>query len=79
MQETPRDERPTLAEDVDALAERAVSRGDLRRANHLRAVAEHLRRKEARTRVIDVRPEALARNGTARAGLVRRLIARLRR
>ena len=79
MQETPRDERPTLAEDVDALAERAVSRGAVRRANDLKAVAEHLRRKEARACVIDVRPEALARKKARRAGLVRRLIARLRR
>ena len=79
MRETKRQERPTLAEDVEVLADRAVSRGALRRANDLRAVAEHLRRKEARSRVIDVRPEALARRPARRAGLLRRLIVRRRR
>ena len=53
---------------MEELADRADSRGAARRAGDLRAVAEHLRAKEAREgiegmdRVVDVRPEALARH-----------------
>ena len=56
---------------MEELADRADSRGAARRAGDLRAVAEHLRAKEARKgaegiermdRVVDVRPEALARH-----------------
>jgi hypothetical protein len=60
----PRDERPRLVEDVETLAGRASSRGAQRRANDLRAVAEHLRAKEARQRVdavVDGRPGRLGR------------------
>ena len=77
MRET-REQRPRLVEDVEALAERASSRGAVRRANDLRAVAEHLRAKEAREVVIDVRPEALVRRRSGVAGRLRRGDARLR-
>jgi hypothetical protein len=59
---TNEDGRPSLSESVEALAHRAHSRGAVRRAGDLRAVAEHLRAKEARRDVVDVRPEALARH-----------------
>lgn len=72
-------DRPRLSEDVEVLAEQAVTRGALRRANDLRAVAEHLRAKEARPVVVDVRPEALARARHRRTKLLRRLVAWVRR
>ena len=72
MRET-REQRPRLVEEVEVLAERASSRGAARRANDLRAVAEHLRAKEAGRVVIDVRPEALARRPDGRRSLLRRL------
>jgi len=71
---TESDGRPALSESVEELADRADSRGAARRAGDLRAVAEHLRAKEAREgaegiegsdgmdRIVDVRPEALARH-----------------
>lgn len=59
---TEHDGRPSLSESVEELAHRADSRGAARRAGDLRAVAEHLRSKEARKVVVDVRPEALARH-----------------
>ena len=62
------DPRPRLVEDVEALADRASSRGAQRRANDLRAVAVHLRAKEARHAVVDVRPQALARGRAAERG-----------
>jgi len=58
---TDKDGRPSLSESVERLAHRAHSRGAVRRAGDLRAVAEHLRAKEARRVVVDVRPHALAR------------------
>ena len=73
-----REQRPRLVEDVEVLAERASSRGAVRRANDLRAVAEHLRAKEAGRVVIDVRPEALARRRAGRWSLLRRVADRLR-
>lgn len=66
----PRDERPRLVEDVETLAERASSRGAQRRANDLRAVAEHLRAKEAREPV-----EAVVAGRPGRSG---RALSRLR-
>ena len=74
---TESDGRPSLSDSVEDLANRADSRGAARRANDLRAVAEHLRAKEAngtdeakgggkvrkvRKVTVDVRPEALARH-----------------
>jgi hypothetical protein len=76
MRET-REQRPLLADDVEVLAERASSRGALRRANDLRAVAEHLRAKETR-QVIDVRPEALAVRRSGFRGRLRQLRGPLR-
>ena len=73
---TESDERPSLSESVEKLAHRADSRGAAGRASHLRAVAEHLRAKDARKVrqvTVDVRPEALARHRrrTARAARLR--------
>ena len=71
---TESDGRPSLSDSVEDLANRADSRGAARRANDLRAVAEHLRAKEAngtdeakgggrvKKVTVDVRPEALARH-----------------
>ena len=59
---TESDGRPSLSESVEELAHQADSRGAARRASDLRAVAEHLRAKEAKEVVVDVRPEALARH-----------------
>ena len=65
---TESDGRPSLSDSVDELAHQADSRGAARRANDLRAVAEHLRAKEAKGTgeveqvTVDVRPEALARH-----------------
>ena len=65
---TDSDGRPSLSESVEELAGRADSRGAARRAGDLRAVAEHLRAKEAREAseasedVVDVRPAALGRH-----------------
>lgn len=86
---TDSDGRPSLSESVERLAHRADTRGAVRRAGDLRAVAEHLRAKEARRVVVDVRPQALARHRRRaarwprlRAGLlrarerVRRLVTR---
>ena len=70
--------RPRLSEDVEALAEQASSRGAVRRAHDLRAIAEHLRAKERRV-VVDVRPEALARRRAGMRGRLRRVLGRLRR
>jgi hypothetical protein len=69
--------RPRLSEDVEALAEHASSRGAVRRAHDLRAIAEHLRAKERRV-VVDVRPEALARRRAGVRGRLRRVLGRLR-
>jgi hypothetical protein len=70
---------------VEELAHRADSRGAARRAGDLRAVAEHLRAKEARQTsrtgdVVDVRPQALARHrpGSARRPRLRALLHRAR-
>ncbi len=41
--------RAGLSHDLEVLADRAVQRGAVSRANDLRAVAEHLRTKEDRT------------------------------
>jgi hypothetical protein len=41
--------RAGLSDDLEVLADRAVQRGAVSRANDLRAVAEHLRTKEDRT------------------------------
>jgi hypothetical protein len=68
---TDSDGRPSLSESVEELAERADSRGAARRAGDLRAVAEHLRSKEARRVVVDVRPEALTRHQRPAARWVR--------
>jgi hypothetical protein len=65
---TESDGRPSLSDSVEELAHRADSRGAARRANDLRAVAEHLRAKEASEVVMDVRPEALARHRRRPAG-----------
>jgi hypothetical protein len=70
--------RPRLVEDVEALADRASSRGAQRRANDLRAVAEHLRAKEARQVVVDVRPQAIARRRARERGLRPKVLERLR-
>jgi hypothetical protein len=65
---TENDGRPSLSESVEELAEQADSRGAARRAGDLRAVAEHLRAKEAmqvredRGEIVDVRPAALGRH-----------------
>jgi hypothetical protein len=72
-------DRPKLSEDIEVLAERAVSRGAIRRATDLRAVAEHLRAREAKSVVVDVRPEALAEVRRQRTTRLRRLVAKLRR
>jgi hypothetical protein len=74
-----RQQRPRLVQDVEALAEQAWSRGAVRRANDLRAVAEHLRAKEARQVVIGVRPEALPRRRCGVPGRPHRALGRLRR
>ena len=58
---TESDGRPSLSESVERLAHRADSRGAARRAGDLRAVAEHLRAKEARGRVVDLRHDSDAR------------------
>jgi hypothetical protein len=58
---TDNDGPPSLSESVEELAERADSLGAARRAGDLRAVARHLRAKEARRVVVDVRPAALTR------------------
>jgi hypothetical protein len=58
---TDRDGRPSLSESVEQLAERADSLGAARRAGDLRAVAQHLRAKEGRRAVVDVRLEAITR------------------
>ena len=82
---TESDGRPSLSESVEELADRADSRGAARRAGDLRAVAEHLRAKEAREAVVDVRPDALARHrrrptgGSGLRGALRALGRRVRR
>ena len=80
---TESDGRPSLSDSVEELAHRADSRGAARRANDLRAVAEHLRAKEARGPgeaqragevrhvVIDVRHNALGRHRRPTAGATR--------
>ena len=81
---TESDGRPSLSESVEELAHQADSRGAARRASDLRAVAEHLRAKEAkevRQVTVDVRPEALARHRrrTTRASRVRAALRALGR
>jgi hypothetical protein len=50
--------RVRLSDDLEVLADRAVQRGAVNRASDLRAVAEHLRGKEARTLTVPVRATA---------------------
>ena len=69
---TESDGRPSLSDSVEELAHRADSRGAARRANDLRAVAEHLRAKEARG------PGEARRAETQRAEEVRHVVIDVR-
>ena len=67
--------RAGLSRDLEVLADRAVQRGSVKRANDLRAIAEHLRAKEAETIVLRLEPPRRPH----RARRLRRLLGRLRR
>ncbi|HEX7187346.1 MAG TPA: hypothetical protein VF423_03910 [Actinomycetes bacterium] len=69
--------RTGLSHDLEVLADRAVQRGAVSRANDLRAVAEHLRTKEDRTG--GGRPGPVERRARSTRTMLRRALRKLRR